>query len=172
METHQSHFGERFLAQYFIIFLEEVPSCLKEGIDIPVYKGKGKDPLSTSSYLGITLSSVIAKTLEVILLKRMSPILDELSYRDINQTAFQRGISCADAIFSTQEVLLNYIRQGDSPFFHLRDIDKSFDEFPILLQHLHLAGINGKSSNHGITHLQVVLSARSACLLPSALAVV
>ena len=27
------------------IALEEIPSCLKEGILLPVYKGKGKDPL-------------------------------------------------------------------------------------------------------------------------------
>ena len=30
---------------------------------------------------------------------------------DINQTAFQKGTSCADAVFSTQEILLNYIQQ-------------------------------------------------------------
>ena len=59
-----------------IISLESVPSCLTEGIVVPVYKGKGKDPLSPSSYRGITLSPVIAKTLEVIILKRMSSILD------------------------------------------------------------------------------------------------
>ena len=68
-----------------IISLEEIPSCLKEGVVVPIYKGKGKDPLSTSSYRGITLSSVIAKTLEVVILKRMSPVLDELGYPDIKQ---------------------------------------------------------------------------------------
>ena len=130
-----------------IISLEEIPSCLKEGVVVPIYKGKGKDPLSTSSYRGITLSSVIAKTFEVVILKRMSLVLDDLGYPDINQTAFQKGISCADAIFSTQEVLINYIRQGDNPFLCFYDIEKAFDsvEFPILLQHLHSAGINGKS---------------------------
>ena len=85
-----------------IISLESVPSCLTEGIVVPVYKGKGKDPLSPSSYHGITLSSVIAKTLEVIILKRMSPILDATGFPDMNQTGFQKGISCADATFSTQ----------------------------------------------------------------------
>ena len=73
----------------------------------------------------------------------MSPILDGLSFPDINQTAFQKGISCSDAIFSTQEVLLHYIRQGEHPFLCLYDIEKAF-EFPILLSHLHELGINGK----------------------------
>ena len=44
-----------------IITLEEIPHCLKEGIIVPVYKGRGKDPLSPSSYRGISLSSVISK---------------------------------------------------------------------------------------------------------------
>ena len=117
-----------------IISLEEVPSCLKEGVIIPVYKGKGKDPMVTHSYRGITLSSVIAKTFEIVILNRMSPVLDRLGFPDINQTAFQKGISCADAIFSTQEVLLHYIRQGESPFLCFHDIEKAFDsiEFPSL----------------------------------------
>ena len=89
----------------------------------------------------------MAKTLEIIILNRRSPILDEIGFPDINQTAYQKGTSCADAIFSTQEVLLNYILQGDNPFLCFYDIEKAFDsvEFPILLQHLFSIGINGKS---------------------------
>ena len=118
------------------IFNQSSPlHCFKEGIIIPVYKGKGKDPLHPMSYRGITLSSVIAKTFEVVILKRMSPILTERGFPDINQTAFQRGISCNDAIFSTQEVLLNYIRQGENPFLCFYDIEKAF-EFPVLLTNL------------------------------------
>ena len=71
------------------------------------------------------------------------PILEETGFPDMNQTAFQKGISCADAIFSTQEVLLNYVCQGNSPFLYLYDIEKEFNS-PILLSHLYSAGINGK----------------------------
>ena len=114
---------------------------------VPVYKGKGKDPLLSSSYRGITLSSIMAKTLEIVILNRMSPFLDEIGFPDMNQTAYPKFISCADAIFSSQEVLLNYIRQGEKPFLCLYDIEKAFDlvEFPILLRHLFSIGINGKS---------------------------
>ena len=82
-----------------IITLEEIPNFLKKGIIVPVYKGRGKDPLSPISYHGITLSS---KTFEIVLLERMSPILEETGFPDMNQTAFQK----VSAIFSTQEVLL------------------------------------------------------------------
>ena len=51
-----------------IILLEEVPTCFKEGIVTPVYKGKGNDPLLTSRYRGIALSSIMAKTLEILIL--------------------------------------------------------------------------------------------------------
>ena len=29
---------------------EQIPSCLKRGITVPVYKGGGKDPLNVNSY--------------------------------------------------------------------------------------------------------------------------
>ena len=89
----------------------------------------------------------MAKTLEIVMLNRMSTLLDEIGFPDINQTAYQKGISCADAIFRTQEVLLNYICQGEKPFLCLYDIEKAIDsvEFPIVLRHLFSIGINGKS---------------------------
>ena len=40
-----------------------------------MYKGKGKDPLISGSYRGITLTSVIAKPFEHLLLDRMLPVL-------------------------------------------------------------------------------------------------
>ena len=61
-----------------------------------------KDPVVMH---GITLSSVIANTLEIVIL---NPILDEIGFPDMNQTAFQRGLSCADAASSMQEVLKLY----------------------------------------------------------------
>ena len=57
----------------FLIFLEDIPSSFKNGIILPVYKGKGKDPLLQSRYQGITLTSILAKTFEFILLDRLLP---------------------------------------------------------------------------------------------------
>ena len=109
----------------------EVLTCFKEGV-ILVYKGKGKDPRLASSYCGITLSSIMAKTLEIVMLNRMSPLLDEIGFPDMNQTAYRKAVSCADAIVSIHEALLNYIRQGEKPFLCLYDIEKVkvFSEIP------------------------------------------
>ena len=51
-----------------IIELEVVPEVLKMGAIVLVYKGGGKDPLRMDSYHGITLTSVIAKVLESLVL--------------------------------------------------------------------------------------------------------
>ena len=62
-----------------ILSLEEIPSCLKLGTITPIYKSKGKDPLLVESYRGITISSVLSKLLESIILKRLNHTLDNLN---------------------------------------------------------------------------------------------
>ena len=59
-----------WLAKIFnaIIVLEALPNSLNCGIIVPVYKGSGRDPLLPGSYRGITLSSVVSKVLETLLL--------------------------------------------------------------------------------------------------------
>ena len=54
-----------------IIEFESVPESFKLGIVVPWYKGSGKDPLDTNSYQGITLSLVLAKVLESLILERL-----------------------------------------------------------------------------------------------------
>ena len=44
-----------------IIQLEGIPPCLKLGITVPIFKGKGRDPLNQDNYRGITLTSVVTK---------------------------------------------------------------------------------------------------------------
>ena len=129
-----------------IISLEEITTSLNEGLIIPVHKGKGKYPFLLGSYRGITLSSVISKDLGIILLQRLSHVLEEAGVPDFAQTSYQKGLSCADAIFATQEALLTHVSDGGKPFLCFYDIEKAFDsvELPILLKELHTIGINGK----------------------------
>ena len=92
-----------------LLTLEELPDCLKVGLVVPIYKRQGKDPLLVSSYRGITLSSVLSKVLEIILLQRLSSPLEKQGFPDQLQTAYQKGVSCMDAIFATQETLTNHL---------------------------------------------------------------
>ena len=88
-----------------IIELELIPLSLKQGITIPVFKGGGKDPLNVNSYRGITLNSVISKIMELLILNRVNPVLMEAGFPHPNQSAYRSKVSCADAIFATQEVV-------------------------------------------------------------------
>ena len=105
---------------------------------VPVFKGKGRNPLSCSNYRGITLTSVISKCLEVLILDRLGTLFCDRGFPQPGQTAYQKGLSCTDAIFSTQEVILKHIRDGDTPYLCFFDLEKAFDsvEFPTLLTHM------------------------------------
>ena len=63
------HLFKCWLSRIFnkICQLECIPQSFKQGIVIPVHKGKGRDPLITKSYRGITLTSVFAKVFEIVL---------------------------------------------------------------------------------------------------------
>ena len=113
----------------------------------PIYKGKGKDPLIPTSYRGITLTSVLAKTLEILLQDRMLPILSDRNIPQLTQTAYQRGVSCADATFTCQETISKFIQDGDSVYSCFYDLASAFDtvEYPVLLSHLKNSGISGKT---------------------------
>ena len=59
---------------------------------------------------------------------------------------YQHSLSCSDAIFSTQEALLKFVRKGDEAYLCLYDLEKAFDtiEFATNLSHLFNCGINGR----------------------------
>ena len=130
-----------------IIRLEGIPPSFKDTIIIPIYKGKGRDPLLTKNYRGISLSSVIGKLFERVLLLRIQPILEEKGIPHHTQTAYQAGLSCNDATEVVQEVIRSYIDGGATVFQCFYDLEKAFDsiEHNVLLNHLYRAGINGKA---------------------------
>ena len=127
--------------------LKDIPSIFKEGILIPIYKGNGKDPFIPTSYKGITLISVFAKTLELLLLDRMFSILRDRNIPQLTQTAYQCGVSCADTTFACQETISKLIRDGNSVYSCFYDLASAFDtvEYSVLLSHLKNFGILGKT---------------------------
>ena len=129
--------------------MEEIPTSLKTGLTIPVYKGGGKDPLDVNSYRGITLNYVISKVLEFLILERLDPLFIDAGLPHPNQSAYRRSVSCADAIFATQEVINRYLQEGSSVYMCLYDLQKAFDsvEFPVLLRRLFNVGVNSKTSS-------------------------
>ena len=129
-----------------IINLESVPPCLTDAIIVPIYKGKGKNPNLTSNYRGITLTSVVGKLFERILLQRLVPLLEEKGIPHYTQSAYQAGISSADPTEVVQEAVRSHIQHGSSVYQCFYDLEKAFDsvEYSIFLAHLFKTGINGK----------------------------
>ena len=74
-----------------MVNLEATPSIFKKGILVPIYNGRKKYPLKITSYRGITLTSVIAKTFEILLLGRILPILSDRNIPQLTQTAYRLG---------------------------------------------------------------------------------
>ena len=112
-----------------------------------MYKGGGKDPLDANNYQGITLNSVISKVLESLILDRLEPLFSDAGLPHPNQSAYRKGVSCADAIFATQEMINRYMQEDCSVFMCLYDLQKAFDlvEIPVLLHRLFEAGVNSKT---------------------------
>ena len=88
---------------YSICDLKQIPDCFEHGIIIPAFKGKGRDPLLVNSYRGITLTSVLAKVLEILLLNRMRDILDDSQVPQLTQAAYRRNVRCSDSILQAKK---------------------------------------------------------------------
>ena len=116
--------------------------CLKKGNTIPIYEGRDKDPFDVNSYRGITLNSVISKVLESLILDRV-----EAGLPHPNQPAYRKRVSCADAIFATQEVINQYLQGGSKVHMCLYYLQKASDsvEFPVLLKRLFDVSMNSKT---------------------------
>ncbi len=56
------------------------------------------------------------------------------------------NLSCADAIFATQEVIARCVRGGSRVYVCLYDLQKAFDsvEYPVLLEKLYDVSVIGK----------------------------
>ena len=107
-----------------IVELEVIPDVLKRGVVVPVYKGGGKDPLR--QLLGV-MSSMVAKVLEFLCLQRLEVVFLEADLPYVNQTAYRRSVSCANAIFTTQEVIVKYLNSGSKVYMCIYNLLKAFD---------------------------------------------
>ena len=93
------------------------------------------------------MTSVMMKTFEYLLLERIQPILQKSGHPSLAQTAYQKHLSCQDAIFATQEAILKIMHDGGEAFLCLYDLEKAYDsvEHSVLLNAIYNGGINGKA---------------------------
>ena len=130
-----------------IVETESIPTSLKTRIITPVYKGGGNDPLNINSYRRVTLTSMLAKVLEALALTRLQCHFLERNIPHPNQTAYCKGVSCTEAIFSTMKVISTYSQCSEKVYMCFYDLQKAFDsiQYPVLLKRLYESGVNGKA---------------------------
>jgi len=112
-----------------------IPKAFGQGLTIPLVKdGNVKTVMSVENFRGITVSPVISKLFEHLLLRLFS------SYFVSNeaQFGFKKGLGCAHAIFSVKQIVDYYVRGGSTMNICTLDISKAFDKlnFNILIQKL------------------------------------
>ena len=111
-----------------IVELEVIPDVLKSGVVVlvPVYKlGEWEGPTVGRQLLGSDTASVVTKVLEFLCLQRLEVVFPEADLPHVNQTAYRRSVSCADAIFTSQEVIAKYLNRYTCMCLH--DLQKAFD---------------------------------------------
>ena len=95
-----------------ILRTKKVPEQFKSGIINPIHK-KGKDPRHFENYRGITISSILGKLLESVILKRLHQLnaaQSELQY------GFTKGLSPTMASLLLSEAALDS-RLSNRPFY-------------------------------------------------------
>ena len=102
--------------------MSKLPPILQQAYVLPVHK-KGKDPLDTDCFRGITITPMYAKTLEHVNLNRQS---DNLPQHEL-QFGFTKGSSPALAALAVTEAIAE-AHDTKSPLYVLAlDVRKAFD---------------------------------------------
>lgn len=100
-----------------------MPDAFGLGIVIPVPKDVNKDLSSVDNYRPITLSPMISKVLELVLLNKFQRYL----FSDKLQFGFKQGSGCRNALFLLREVVQFYNRGHSNVYLASLDATKAFD---------------------------------------------
>ena len=122
---HSSNKGKVFLSLLFQSILSHgtMPESLLLGTITPVPKNVRKSLNESINYRGITVSSVLGKILDIILLQTNSNALSSSPL----QFGFKKDHSTSQCTFVTQEVINYYVNNKSSIYCVLLDASQAFD---------------------------------------------
>jgi hypothetical protein len=100
-----------------------VPNSFGIGISVPLIKDKAGNISSVDNYRAITLSAIISKLFETVLLSICGNALET----DSLQFGLKDSVGCADAIFTLKSTLEYFVDRGSSVYIASLDISKAFD---------------------------------------------
>ena len=93
------------------------------GIVIPLLKNSDGNEFVCDNYRGITLSLIISKLFEIVMMK----IFEKQLESDPLQFGFKQKSSCQHALFSLKTVVDHYVKHGSTVNICALDISKAFD---------------------------------------------
>ena len=112
----------------WMVHLKHIPPSLKEGLVVPIHKGGAKDPSVPGNYRGITLTSVLAKLLELLLKPKLILHLKEYQIPDLLQSGFQQERSCT-LTAKALDLVIELSRSMKQPLYvAMLDAQKAFDK--------------------------------------------
>ena len=120
---------------FYVMFAHGyVPDKFGDGIIIPLIKDKTGDINSIDNYRPITLTPIVAKVFETLIMDLCESklVTDELQF------GFKKGVGCNDAIFTLKTIINHFTSGRSSVFSAALDIRKAFDRVPHgkLMDHL------------------------------------
>ena len=109
----------------WIIRLEYIPRNFREGIQVPLHKGKNTPTTDPDNYRGITLLNTFSKIFEILVWTR----LEEWWMARISplQGAGRKGVSCLHTAMLLQETISSKLESGGRVFVTYFDVSKAFD---------------------------------------------
>ena len=130
-----------------IVTLEDIPSCFRSGVQIPLFKGKDLDILDPNSYRGITLLSTFHKIFEILIWNRLKYWWTDENVISELQGACKTGLSCVHTAFILQETLAASMEDNEQCFLAFFDVAKAFDTVWTdgLFRQVYDLGITGKT---------------------------
>ena len=144
MAEHLIHAHPSLLYHLCILFRSMathsfVPQDFAEGIIVPLVKDKTADLCNVNNYRGITLTPVISKLFESILLHKC----DDVLLTDDLQFGFKKSVGCPQAVFTLRTVVEYFNSKGSTVFAAALDISKAFDtvSHSLLFKSLIKAGV-------------------------------
>ena len=130
-----------------ILVTEYIPKNFREGVQIPLHKGKNMSTLDVNNYRGITLLSTLDKLFKVVIWKRLEKWWSESGVITQLQGACRKGLSCVHSAFLLQESIYTLLETHKKVFVTYLDISKAFDGVWIgsLFYRLWEIGIRGRT---------------------------